>query len=78
MARGPLAQDTAAAAAGLEYAEFSRLSNVLRVAHLVRTSGGRRGDTIEPYHAEVRAAVLANLPPDEAARIATFLPEARS
>src|SRR5207302_4107245 len=36
VARGPLAQETAAAAAGLEYAEFSRLSNVLRVAHLVR------------------------------------------
>jgi hypothetical protein len=75
VAQGPLAQETAAAAAGLEYAEFSRLSNVLRVAHLVRTSGGRRADIIEPYHAEVRRSVLSNLPPEEAARIATFLPE---
>jgi eukaryotic-like serine/threonine-protein kinase len=75
VAGGPLPQETAAAAAGLEYSEFSRLTNVLRVAHLVRTSGGRRGDTIEPYHAEVSRAVLQHLPPDEAARIATFLPE---
>jgi serine/threonine protein kinase len=75
VAKGPLSQETAAAAAGLEFAEFARLSNVLRVAHLVRTSGGRRGDTIEAYHAEVRSAVLAHLPPQEAERIATFLPQ---
>ncbi len=74
VARGPLAQEAAAAAAGLEYAEFSRLSNVLRSANLVRASGARRGDTIEPYHEQVRRSVLSNLPADEAARIATFLP----
>jgi serine/threonine protein kinase len=74
VAQQPLSQETAAAAAGIEYAEFSRLSNVLRVAHLVRTSGARRGDTIEPYHAEVRNAVLTQLPREEQARIATFLP----
>jgi serine/threonine protein kinase len=75
VAKNPLPQETAAAAAGIEYAEFSRLTNVLRVAHLVRTSGARRGDTIEPYHAEVKAAVLAELAAEEVARIATFLPE---
>jgi serine/threonine protein kinase len=74
VAHGPLQQETAAAAAGMEYSEFSRLSAVLRVAHLVRTSGARRGDTIEPYHQQVRQAVLVNLPPEEATRIATFLP----
>jgi serine/threonine protein kinase len=74
VARGPLPQEAAAAAAGMEFAEFSRLSNVLRAAHLVRTSGARRGDTIEPYHAEVSTAVLEHLPEGEAARIATFLP----
>jgi predicted ATPase len=61
----PLAQEIAAACAELEFSEFARLSTVLRAANLVRTSGARRSDTVEPYHDLVRAAVMHHLAPDE-------------
>jgi hypothetical protein len=62
LAGGRLVQKTAAHAAALDAAEFSKLVGMLRVAHLVRTSGTRGTDFIEPYHDRVRAAVLAHLP----------------
>ena len=61
VAGAPLAQDVAARVLGVEAHDFSRLASFLRVAHLVRTSGVRASDTIEPYHTRVRATVLQHL-----------------
>jgi hypothetical protein len=61
LAGGPLHQYTAARAASLEFATFSKHVALLRVAHLVRTSGMRGSDRIEPYHDRVRASVLTHL-----------------
>jgi hypothetical protein len=61
VAGGPLAQETAAAAAGIDLAELARRVAVLRVGSLLRTAGARRTDTIEPYHDRVREAALAGL-----------------
>jgi hypothetical protein len=40
---------------------FARITALLRVAHLVRSTGVRSGDRIELYHGRVRVAVLAHL-----------------
>ncbi len=40
---------------------FARITALLRVAHLVRSTGVRAGDRIELYHGRIRAAVLAHL-----------------
>jgi hypothetical protein len=59
----PLQQDVAARAAETrDFTEYSRWVSQLRTAHLVRTTGVRGSDTIEPYHDRVRAAVLMHLP----------------
>ena len=49
-------------------AELSRQLSLLRAQRVVRMSGSRSDDTIEPYHARVRAAVLAQLPAERRAR----------
>jgi hypothetical protein len=67
LANGKLAYLTAARAAGLDLGVFSQQIALLRVAHLVRTTGVRATDTIAPYHTRIRAAVLAQLPEDQAA-----------
>ena len=61
LAGGRLVQATAAQAANLDAATFGKQVGLLRVAHLVRTTGTRGGDYIEPYHDRVRGAVLAHL-----------------
>ncbi len=61
IAGGPLRQDTIMQAAGLEYGPFSKQVSLLRVAHLVRTSGSRDTDRIEPYHDRVREAVNGHI-----------------
>ena len=66
LADGKLAFQTAALAAGLPLDEFAKHIAVLRVAHLVRTTGVRATDLVTPYHTRVRAAVLARLPDDVA------------
>ena len=60
----PMAQETIAAAAEIELAALSTRAWTLRIDNLVRVSGVRRGDTIEPYHDRVRAAVTANVSPE--------------
>ena len=60
-AGAPLAQDTVTRAAALVPVDFARLVTVLRVANLVRTTGVRGSDAIEPYHDRVRDAVLHHL-----------------
>ena len=61
LAGGRLLQQTALQAAALDAASFGKQVGLLRVAHLVRTSGTRATDYIEPYHDRVRAAVLAHV-----------------
>ena len=57
----PIPQETALMAATAEPAQFDTLVAELRAARLVRTSGVRRSDTIEPYHDRVRESVHAHL-----------------
>jgi hypothetical protein len=66
LAGAPVAHETAAHAAGLDVADLFRRAAFLRTANLIRTTGARRTDRIEPYHDRVRDAVLASL--DAAAR----------
>jgi serine/threonine protein kinase/tetratricopeptide (TPR) repeat protein len=61
VAGAPLVQEIAAQAAAIEFADFGKRASALRVAHLVRTGGARRTDSIEPYHDRVREAVLQHL-----------------
>jgi len=53
---------------GVPPAELSRQLSLLRAQRVVRMSGSRAEDTIEPYHARVRAAVLGQLAGDRRAR----------
>ena len=77
IAAAPIAQATAAAAAGLELGEGTRCITALRRAHLCRTLGARPGDPVEPYHDRVRQAVLARMSPearaDHSRRLAELL-----
>ena len=68
IAGGPLAQQAAARAADLDFAVFAQHASTLRAANLVRTSGTRAADFIEPYHDRVRATVEAHRSPTELRR----------
>jgi hypothetical protein len=68
VAGGPLAQHAAARAADLGFEEFAQQAATLRAANLVRSSGPRPSDLIEPYHDRVRAAVQAGRSPSELRR----------
>jgi eukaryotic-like serine/threonine-protein kinase len=61
----PLPQEAIARAAAADFDEFSADVEALRTANLVRTSGTRRADVVEPYHDRVREAVVTSLPPAE-------------
>jgi len=62
LAGAPLAQDVLRDAAELAPGELDRVVARLRIEHLVRTSGARGRDPIEPYHDRVREAVAAAVP----------------
>ncbi|MGZ3440131.1 MAG: ATP-binding protein, partial [Polyangia bacterium] len=65
-AGSPLWLETAARAAGVEdFQRFGERVAALRAQRLVRTSGAKRRDTIEPYHDRVRQAMSAHLGDDE-------------
>ncbi len=66
LAGAPVAHETAARALGIELGGFLHQVTRLRADHLVKTSGPRRTDAVEPYHDRVRSAVLVNL--DEPSR----------
>jgi hypothetical protein len=68
LAGGRLVQQTAAQAAGLGFGDFGKHVALLRVAHLLRTTGMRSTDFVEPYHGRVRGAVVAHV--DDAVIIA--------
>src|SRR5581483_3008808 len=61
----PIVPEAAARAAELEPGPFAEEMARLRAAHLVRTTGARRSDSIESYHDRVRNAVRSRLQPDE-------------
>jgi eukaryotic-like serine/threonine-protein kinase len=65
-AGAPLWLETCARAAELEdFQRFGERLASLRAQRLVRTSGAKRRDTVEPYHDRVRQAMNANLPDEE-------------
>ena len=64
LAGSPIDQDTAARAAGLDLGTLGSHAALLRVSNLVRTTGSRPGDTVEPYHDRVRHALLDHLDAD--------------
>jgi hypothetical protein len=57
VAGGPIVQQAAARAADFDFATFGQYAATLRAANLVRTTGTRQGDLIEPYHDRVRATI---------------------
>jgi len=75
VARGPLAQATAASACDIETAALDELVAKLRFERLVRTTRVRDVACVEPFHDRVRQAVLAHMTSQEAvhARIARAL-----
>jgi tetratricopeptide (TPR) repeat protein len=62
LAGKPVRQDTAAVAANVSPDELVREIAGLRAANLVRTSGARVSDLIEPFHGRIRDVLLAYLP----------------
>jgi serine/threonine protein kinase len=72
----PLAQEVIAAAAELDFADYGRCASELRGLHLVRTTGARRSDTVEPYHERIRDAALQTLTDQEKQRLHRQLADA--
>ncbi len=60
---GPLRMALAADVLGLNPAEVFRLASRLKILHLLRTSGPKAQDWLEPYHDRVREAVLTRSDP---------------
>ncbi len=61
VAGAPIVQETAAAALDMDFGPFAQQISSLRSANLVKTTGARRTDAVEPYHDRVRNAVLMRL-----------------
>jgi serine/threonine protein kinase/tetratricopeptide (TPR) repeat protein len=59
----PISQETVAHAAALDMREFVRVVALLRTSNLVRTSGARVNDAMQPYHDRVREALVARMDP---------------
>ena len=57
----PIAQELAAQASAIDLSHFDGQVSLLRAARLLRTSGPRRSDTIEPYHDRVRESIQSRL-----------------
>jgi serine/threonine protein kinase len=68
IAGGPLVQQAAARAAEMELGQFVQQAATLRAANLVRTTGARASDLIEPYHDRVRAAIQSHRSPADIKR----------
>ena len=63
VAGSPLPLEVVSRALRVDGTAFARVTSLLRVAHLVRSTGVRAGDRIELYHGRIRVAVLAHLDP---------------
>ena len=61
IADAPLPQSAIALAADVEFSDLAPRVWALRIDNLVRISGVRRHDSIEPYHDRVRSSVLAHM-----------------
>jgi serine/threonine protein kinase len=64
VAAGPIPQRLAGEVLGRPQGELTLILGLLRSAHLVRTSGARPEDLVEPYHDRIREAVLAGMSAD--------------
>src|ERR1043165_1295994 len=64
----PMTRSALAAISAVAPAEMSRQLSLLRAQRVVRMSGSRAEDTIEPYHARVCWAVLPQPDDDRRAR----------
>ena len=64
----PLTRRLLVAAAKVPSAELTKQLSVLRAQRVLRASGSRNDDTIEPYHDRIREAVLRELPADRRLR----------
>ena len=64
----PMTRSALGAISAVPPAELSRQLSLLRAQRVVRMSGSRAEDTIEPYHARVRSAVLNQLDNEHRAR----------
>jgi serine/threonine protein kinase len=64
----PITRRVLAAASGVDNAELSRQVATLRAQRVVRITGSRAEDTIEPYHARIRSALLGALPQERRMR----------
>lgn len=64
----PIARRVLGAASSIDNAELSRQLALLRAQRVVRTTGSRADDTIEPYHARIRSALLTALPAERRER----------
>jgi len=62
-ATGQITHGLIARAADMTEEELFRAARTLRSAHLVRTTGPGRDDSIEPYHDRIRVAVEGHLRP---------------
>jgi tetratricopeptide (TPR) repeat protein len=62
----PIDLATVARATGLARQELAAALARLEALRLVRTTGARRADSVEPYHDTVRQAVRATLTPEQA------------
>ncbi len=60
----PIARQLVARASGLAPAEFNRQLAHLRAQRIVRTTGGRTDDTVEPFHDRVREVMVDVIPPE--------------
>ena len=67
VAGAPLQIGSCAAACEMELSELHKHVSVLRVAHLVRTTGLRGTDMLEAYHDRIRESVLSHLSSTEMA-----------
>ena len=61
VAGSPTPLEVVSRALRIDGTDFARIAALLRVAHLVRSTGVRAADRIELYHARIRVAVLANI-----------------
>lgn len=64
----PLTRSLLATVSAVPAEELSRQLSLLRAQRVVRMSGTRAEDTIEPYHARVRSAVIGQLAGDRRPR----------
>ena len=68
IAGAPTAQAVAADAAAIETGQLAELTHLLRIEHLIKTTGASVDDPIEAYHDRVKAAVLAHIDADAKTR----------